>query len=72
MSDKIKRKYGKWTADDMTCALKEYNENKLGFNECCRKYGIPKPTFSRHSKGLVKRGLQRTSSGKLVGSGVNG
>ncbi|XP_059053635.1 uncharacterized protein LOC131847930 [Achroia grisella] len=33
-------------------ALKMYRKNELGFNEACRKYKIPKPTFRRHLKGL--------------------
>lgn len=66
-----KRKYGKWTADDMERALEEYAEGKLGLNECCRKYEIPKPTLLRHFRGGVQRGSDRTA-GKRSNVGVNG
>lgn len=66
-----KRKYGKWTAEDMERALQEYADSKLGLNECCRKYEIPKPTFLRHFRGIVKRGSER-STGKRSTVGVNG
>nr|CAI5820238.1 unnamed protein product [Callosobruchus analis] len=29
----------------MEQALKAYREKLMGFNECCRTYTIPKPTF---------------------------
>lgn len=66
-----KRQYGKWTAEDMERALADYTVQKLGLNECCRKYEIPKPTFLRHFKGVVKRGSER-STGKRSTVGVNG
>ncbi|KAB0801682.1 hypothetical protein PPYR_03868 [Photinus pyralis] len=43
-----KRKYNQWTEADMEHALKAYRENKIGLNECCRQFNIPKPTFKRH------------------------
>lgn len=36
---------------DMSRALHSYRNGDMGLNECCRQYGIPKPTFIRH---LVK------------------
>lgn len=33
-------------------AIKKYNEGALQFNEACRIYNVPKPTFRRHLKGL--------------------
>lgn len=51
-----KREYGKWSVQDMKNALNEYRKGNIGFNECCRKYEIPKPTFRRHVLGQVKRG----------------
>lgn len=47
-----KRKYGEWSEDDMHRALSAYRNGDMGFNECCRQYSIPKPTFNRHLKGL--------------------
>lgn len=35
-------------------ALLEYRNGEIGFNEECRKYGIPKPTLRRRVKGLNK------------------
>lgn len=32
-------------------ALQAYRNGDMGFNECCRQYGIPKPTLNRHLKG---------------------
>lgn len=46
-----KRKYGAWSEDDMSRALHSYRNGDMGFNECCRQYGIPKPTFNRHLRG---------------------
>lgn len=51
-----KREYGKWSSEDMKNAIKEYQNGNIGFNECCRKYEIPKPTFKRHLLKQVKRG----------------
>nr|CAI5850855.1 unnamed protein product [Callosobruchus analis] len=38
----------------MEQALKAYREKLMGFNECCRTYTIPKPTFRRHLLSLNK------------------
>lgn len=43
-----KRKYGAWSESDMERALAAYRNGDVGFNECCRQYGIPKPTLKRH------------------------
>ena len=53
----LKRKYGQWSAEDMNKAIKAYNNKKYGFNECCRRFGIPKPTLKRHIEGKIKRPL---------------
>lgn len=50
-----KREYGKWSPQTMKRALDEYKKGNLGFNECCRRYEIPKPTFRRHLLGQIKR-----------------
>lgn len=50
-----KRKYNLWTDDDMDTALTKYTNKSMGFNEVCRFYHIPKPTFRRHLKGLNKQ-----------------
>lgn len=39
----------------MQLAIKAFKENKYGFNECWKRYNIPKPTFRRHLKCLNKR-----------------
>nr|CAI5822981.1 unnamed protein product [Callosobruchus analis] len=49
-----KRKYNCWSQQDMEQALKAYREKLMGFNECCRTYTIPKPTFRRHLLSLNK------------------
>ncbi|KAB0803436.1 hypothetical protein PPYR_00406 [Photinus pyralis] len=59
-----KREYGKWSSETMKRALSEYEKNDIGFNECCRKYEIPKPTFRRHLLGQVKRGNDTTHQAK--------
>nr|CAI5838653.1 unnamed protein product [Callosobruchus analis] len=38
----------------MEQALKAYRGKLMGFNECCRTYTIPKPTFRRHLLSLNK------------------
>lgn len=35
----------------MERALAAIRSGSLGFNECCRQYGIPKPTLKRHLDG---------------------
>lgn len=47
-----KRKYGAWHEDDMHRALHAFRNGDMGFNECCRQFNIPKPTFNRHLKEL--------------------
>lgn len=47
-----KRQYNKWSMQNMNAAIQDFNNGKLRFNEVCRTYGIPKPTFRRHLKGL--------------------
>lgn len=51
----MSEKRNKWTEEDMQRALLAYRQDGLGFNECCRKYNIPKPTFRRHFKALKKK-----------------
>lgn len=46
-----KRKYGTWGQDDMEMALQAYRNGDMGFNQCSRQYGIPKPTLKRHLDG---------------------
>lgn len=53
-----KRIYGKWLPEDMRNAINDFKEEKMGVNEVCRKYEIPKKTFLRHLNGEVKRGIQ--------------
>lgn len=43
-----KRKNGAWSEEDMERAISAYRNGDMGFNNCCRKYGIPKPTLKRH------------------------
>ncbi|CAH0557524.1 unnamed protein product [Brassicogethes aeneus] len=59
-----KREYGKWSSEDMKNAIKEYENGNIGFNACCRKYEIPKPTFKRHLLKQVKRGEKVSLSSK--------
>ncbi|KAJ4428489.1 hypothetical protein ANN_24526 [Periplaneta americana] len=54
-----KRMYGVRKPQDITNAIAELKKNNIGLNECCRKYNIPKKTFTRHLMGQVKRGLKR-------------
>ncbi|KAJ8960694.1 hypothetical protein NQ317_009537 [Molorchus minor] len=53
--NKEKRNYCSWTSEDMDHAITAYKENHCGFNECCRRYNIPKPTFRRHLHSLNKK-----------------
>lgn len=46
-----KRKYGAWSEEDMERAISAYRNGEMGFNNCCRQYGIPKPTLKRHLDG---------------------
>lgn len=47
-----KRQYNTWSQDDMKEAIEKFNNGDLKFNEACRVYSIPKPTFRRHLRGL--------------------
>lgn len=49
-----KRTYNSWSKDDMEEAIKKFKDGDLKFNEVCRMYNLPKPTFRRHLKGLNK------------------
>ncbi|XP_025829080.1 uncharacterized protein LOC112904074 [Agrilus planipennis] len=49
-----KKIYNSWKQDDMDEALQKHRDGKIGFNEACRLYSIPKPTFRRHLRGLNK------------------
>lgn len=35
----------------MERAISAYRNGDMGFNNCCRQYGIPKPTLKRHLDG---------------------
>ena len=57
-----KKKYYKWSEEDMDNALTAFRKNQLGLNECCRQFNVPKATFKRrlsdsnkHIKGSTKR-----------------
>lgn len=64
---KQKRKYCGWTPDDMERALTAYKEKQCGFNECCRRYNIAKPTFRRHLHCLNKKANEKVQSmGRLT------
>ena len=52
-----KRIYCQWTEENMNNAIEAYRSKKYGFNECCRRFNIPKPTFKRHLEGTLKRSL---------------
>ncbi|XP_044733758.1 uncharacterized protein LOC123296361 [Chrysoperla carnea] len=61
-----KRQYGKWEEENMQQAIEAYRNKSCGFNECCRRFGIPKPTFRRHINGTIKRPLSFVKkNGKL-------
>ena len=51
----------------MSRALEEYRGGKIGFNECCRKCEIPKPTFKRHLMDSVKSDVNRSVCGIVNG-----
>ena len=57
-----KKKYYKWSEEDMDNALTAFRKNQLELNECCRQFNVPKATFKRrlsdsnkHIKGSTKR-----------------
>ena len=53
-----KRQYGKsYSKEDLLKAVHEFSTGKIGFNKCCQKYSIPKPTLKRHVEGKVIRGF---------------
>ncbi|CAH2011480.1 unnamed protein product [Acanthoscelides obtectus] len=59
---KTKREYCGWTSEDMYHAINAYKQNQCGFNECCRRYNIPKPTFRRHLRSLNKKANENVKS----------
>lgn len=62
-----KRKYNQWSQEDMRHAINAFKERQHGFNECCRRYNIPKPTFRRHLKCLNKMANNDTQNhGRLT------
>ena len=62
-----KKEYGKWNPESMSSALEEYRGGKIGYNESCRKFEIPKPTFKNCLMGSVKRGVNRSVSVSVNG-----
>ncbi|XP_045462177.1 uncharacterized protein LOC123672207 [Harmonia axyridis] len=59
-----KRKYGVWNEEDMERALASYRNGDMGLNQCCRQYGIPKPTLKRH---LDSKNIKANEGTKLMG-----
>ena len=49
-----KRKYNKWTTEQMEAAIAEFRKGEISLNKCCLKYNIAKPTFKRHMEGKNK------------------
>jgi hypothetical protein len=49
-----KKKYYKWTQENLDNALLTYREGRMGLNECSRQFGISKPTLKRHFKNENK------------------
>jgi DNA invertase Pin-like site-specific DNA recombinase len=47
-----KKKYYKWTQENLDNALLTYREGRMGLNECSRQFGISKPTLKRHFKKM--------------------
>lgn len=60
MAEKPKRVYNQWTQEDMQHAIAAFRNNECGFNECCKRYNIPKPTFRRHCRSLNKKANEDT------------
>ena len=54
MSKRVYR--GKYSSEDLLKAVHEVSTKKIGFNQACIKFDIPKPTLKRHLDGQVKRG----------------
>ncbi|KAK9877739.1 hypothetical protein WA026_019419 [Henosepilachna vigintioctopunctata] len=50
--DKAKRRYKTRSSDDMEKALSAYEDGRLKFNETCRVFNFPKPTFRSRLEGL--------------------
>lgn len=61
----MEKKSSQWNKKNMQEAIESYKKKTYGFNECCRKFGIPKPTFRRHLNNMIKRPL---SSAKKTGA----
>lgn len=61
----MEKKSSQWNNESMQQAIDSYEKKIYGFNECCRRFGIPKPTFRRHLKDMIKRPL---SSAKKTGA----
>lgn len=59
-----KRKYGAWSEEDMERAISAYRNGDMGFNQCCRQYGIPKPTLKRH---LDSKNIKANEGTKAMG-----
>ncbi|CAH1976634.1 unnamed protein product [Acanthoscelides obtectus] len=59
-----KRNYGQWSEADVKAALNVFREGSIGFNEICRQYNIPKPTFRRHLKSY---NVRANESKKIIG-----
>ena len=60
-----KRNYYQWSKESMEKAIESYQKRICGFNECCRRYGIPKPTFQRHLQNKLKMPLSVMKNGTL-------
>nr|CAD7198813.1 unnamed protein product [Timema douglasi] len=75
MSGKMtKRKYGAWSESDMERALAAYRNGDVGFNECCRQYGIAKPTLKRHldCKNVTQLVAEAYARAATVENSING
>ncbi|CAH1964577.1 unnamed protein product [Acanthoscelides obtectus] len=57
-----KPEYCRWTSEDMDHAINAYKQNQCGFNECCRRYNIPKPTLRSHLRTLNKKANENVQS----------
>ncbi|KAG8325326.1 hypothetical protein J6590_070629 [Homalodisca vitripennis] len=57
-----KGKYGTWSVDDMSRALHAFRNGDMGLHECCRQYGVPKPTLLRHLKGTNVKANEETKA----------
>lgn len=59
-----KRKYGNWSEADMHAAIRAFRGGKIGYNEVCRQYRLPKPTFRRH---LNSFNIHASEEKKIIG-----